>query len=345
MLQGVIRGILECTTAVAKNMKNQPLSHPSIICVLAASVAFMFDLAMPLGVAGGIPYIVLVLIGTWLPGTKPVIGLAMLGSVLTLAGLYLSPSGGTMWVVLTNRSLAIFSIWIMAWLIVNRKHAEQAKQRSEERNHLLLSAVGDGIYGVDLTGIISFTNPAACTLLGYTEAELLGQPCHQLIHHSHPDGSPYPLKDCPMYAAIQDGNQRQELEEILWCKNGSQLPIEFTCAPILHAGKLDGAVIIFRDITERQRTAAILKDQEARIHAIFEYNPEAILTIDDTSIIDHVNPAAVHMFGYSIEELLGRNIAMLLPEQMRATHDDYVRNSDSSRGTDLQPTPRARRPT
>ena len=85
--------------------------------------------------------------------------------------------------------------------ISEHKRAEEALRQSEESKRLLLQAVGDGIFGVDTIGQMTFVNPAALRLLGFSEEEMLGQSVHALIHHSHKDGSNYPVEDCPMYAS------------------------------------------------------------------------------------------------------------------------------------------------
>ena len=90
---------------------------PVGIACLVAAVVFVFDVSLPLGVAGGVPYVALVLVGLWFPGIRVVYVLAVLGSVLTVAGYFLSASAVISWMVLTNRALALFAIWITAILV------------------------------------------------------------------------------------------------------------------------------------------------------------------------------------------------------------------------------------
>jgi len=83
-------------------------------------------LAMPLGVAGGVPYVVLVLVGMWMPWGLAPFALAVIGTFLTFYGYLHSPPGGIPWVVLTNRALAIFAIWVTAILLVYARNSERA---------------------------------------------------------------------------------------------------------------------------------------------------------------------------------------------------------------------------
>lgn len=93
--------------------------------------------------------------------------------------------------------------------ISERKRAEDALRRLSRHNQLLLDSAGDGIYGLDREGRTTFVNPAAARMLGWEIADLLGRPMHDVVHHSHPDGSPYPPEACPIYAALKDGAVHQ----------------------------------------------------------------------------------------------------------------------------------------
>ncbi|MDP6588895.1 MAG: hypothetical protein QF666_05565, partial [Alphaproteobacteria bacterium] len=96
------------------------------VIVVAAAAIFAVDLFLPLGVAGGVPYVALVLLGLWLPSRRYILVLACVGTALTVIGYLLSPTGGIAWVVLANRGLALFAIWIVAILLLRHKRAEEA---------------------------------------------------------------------------------------------------------------------------------------------------------------------------------------------------------------------------
>ncbi len=131
--------------------------------------------------------------------------------------------------------------------------SREAVRQSEERKRLLLHAAGEGIFGVDVTGQLTFVNPAALRILGFAEEEMLGQNVHALIHHSHENGSNYPEEDCPMYASYTKAAESHVTDEILWRKDGSSFPGEYSSMPITKDGKVMGAVVTFKDITERKR--------------------------------------------------------------------------------------------
>ena len=95
-----------------------------VASILLASGIFFIDLLFPLGVAGGVPYVALVLLSLWAPNKRFTWGAATIASVLTVLGFLLSVPGGVVWMVLVNRSLALFVIWVTAILCLARMRAE-----------------------------------------------------------------------------------------------------------------------------------------------------------------------------------------------------------------------------
>ena len=96
-----------------------------LLSALLAFAVFVIDLQIPLGVAGGVPYIAVILVALWSPNPRCVVGFAIVCTILTILGYYLSPEGGELWKVIFNRALAIFAIWITAILALKRKKSEQ----------------------------------------------------------------------------------------------------------------------------------------------------------------------------------------------------------------------------
>lgn len=119
----------------------------------------------------------------------------------------------------------------------------------ERENQLILSAAGEGIYGVNAEGKTTFVNPAAERMLGWTAEELVGQDIHSMVHHSHADGSHYPGHDCPIYGAFRDGHIHTVGDEVFWRKDGTPFWVEYTSTPIRDRGAVVGAVVVFRDVS------------------------------------------------------------------------------------------------
>lgn len=138
--------------------------------------------------------------------------------------------------------------------ILEFKHVQSIFQQGERDNLLMLTSVGDGIYCVDTNGLCTFINPAAKRLLGRTDSDVLGQNIHYVHHHTHEDGTHYPVEECPIYAAIRDGVVHEGKQEVFWKHDGSPFPVEFTSTPIISGGSIIGAVVVFRDISQRVQT-------------------------------------------------------------------------------------------
>lgn len=139
-----------------------------------------------------------------------------------------------------------------------RESLQQAVGRSE----MILNAAGDGIYGVDLSGCCTFINPAALEMLGWKAADIIGKQQHTLMHHTKADGSPYPRRESPIYAAFTDKQEHTVTGEVFWRKDGTSFPVEYTSTPIFQDGETIGAVVTFRDVTERIRAEEGLRNMQ-----------------------------------------------------------------------------------
>jgi rsbT co-antagonist protein RsbR len=126
----------------------------------------------------------------------------------------------------------------------------------DELARLLLDSTGDGIYGIDMSGECTFANPACAKLLGYdSDEDLLGRNMHELIHHTRPNGEPYPAKECRIYQAVRQREGTRVDDELLWRRDGSSFPAEYSSYPIERDGDLVGCVVTFMDISERVQVA------------------------------------------------------------------------------------------
>ncbi len=124
---------------------------------------------------------------------------------------------------------------------------------------LMLASTGEGVFGVDLEGLCVFINPAGARMIGFEPAQVLGQNMHILTHHSHDDGSHYPMDDCPIYNAFRRGEPCRIDTEVFWRQNGNSFPVEYSSYPVFDQGQVRGAVITFVDITERKRAEDALR--------------------------------------------------------------------------------------
>ncbi len=151
--------------------------------------------------------------------------------------------------------------------VKQHKRVTEAFNELNRNNELILKSAGEGIYGLDNEGNTTFINPAAAKMIGYSPEELIGKQQHSVLHHTKPDGSPYPREECPIYLAFKDGKVHHVLDEVFWRKDGSSFAVEYISTPIIDDGKILGAVVTFKDITERKKTELELKRSNAELEA------------------------------------------------------------------------------
>jgi PAS domain S-box-containing protein len=127
----------------------------------------------------------------------------------------------------------------------------------------VLQTTAQPIWVVDADGLIRFANPAAIGALGYDSAdELFGLPSHETIHHSHPDGTPYPAVECPMLLPRTTGEEVSRDIDWFFRRDGSSFPVSYVSVP-LDVPEGRGAVVAFTDITDRLRAERELRERDA----------------------------------------------------------------------------------
>jgi PAS domain S-box-containing protein len=128
----------------------------------------------------------------------------------------------------------------------------------------LLASIDQGILGLGRDGRIVLVNRAALELTGYTEDDLLGEDAHALLHHTRPDGTPYPAVECPIFEALANGTQAHGDNDCFWRRDGTSFPVEFASYPLFDGGQAAGGVLTFVDVEDRKR----LERQRDTQHAV-----------------------------------------------------------------------------
>jgi diguanylate cyclase (GGDEF)-like protein/PAS domain S-box-containing protein len=199
--------------------------------------------------------------------------------------------------------------------VLRRDRVEQAVAAKEAEIHLLLDSTAEAIFGVDIECRCTFVNRACLELLGYDSVdELLGQPIHEIIHHSHADGRPYPAEDCPALPREALREKRHVESEVFWRKDGAALPVEYWSHPVLREGRLVGAVVTFIDISQRKAA-----EEKLRLAAkVFDSTLEGVMVTDAENRILFVNRAFTTITGFDEGELVGKTPQVL----SSGRHDD-----------------------
>jgi PAS domain S-box-containing protein len=196
--------------------------------------------------------------------------------------------------------------------IARRAEMERDFQRLFRQNQLILDAVGEGIFGLDVRGNHTFVNPQAAKMLGYEPRELVGQSSHSTWHHSRQNGAYFPDVECPIYQTLRDGKSYHLEDDFFWRKDGTGFPVEYTSTPIMEDGQLVGAVVSFMDISAKKKVGRALVASEQRYRTIAGTAQDAIILMDDRGRIAYWNPAAQRIFGYTEGEVLGCELHELL---------------------------------
>ncbi len=194
--------------------------------------------------------------------------------------------------------------------ITHLKNTEQSLKESEERYLLLLNSTAEAIYGLDVEGNCTFCNLASCRLLGFgSSADLLGRNMHEVVHHTHADGTASPEQECQIYQAFLHHQSTHVTDEIFWRADGTSFPVEYWSYPMWKDGEIIGSVVTFLDISDRQQSELALRQSEEKYRQLFENSPYGIFRSSFDGILLDVNPALVAMLGYdSKEELMSRTL-------------------------------------
>ena len=195
--------------------------------------------------------------------------------------------------------------------------------RVKQQNDLILNAAGDGIYGLDLEGCTTFINPAGARLIGWPVEELIGKPQHAILHHTRADGTPYPHEECPIYAALSDGAVHHVDDEVFWRKDGTSFPVEYVSTPIRDEdGEVTGAVVVFKNISDRKRTEGELAEKTVVLETTLENMSQGISVYDADLKLVAFNQKYVDLRGYPPGFL---HIGMSFEEvaRFRAGRGDY----------------------
>jgi PAS domain S-box-containing protein len=171
---------------------------------------------------------------------------------------YFQKSGGYRWVEASTRAVrdatgAFAGTTGTLRDVTERRAADEERERLSTNIRQLLDASGEGVYGLDARGVVTFVNRRGSEMLGYRPDELIGRVMHEVTHYSRRDGTPYPAEECPVNRAASQGVPCEVDDEVMWRKDGIPLQVEYAASPVREHGLVSGAVVHFRDVTARKR--------------------------------------------------------------------------------------------
>ena len=204
---------------------------------------------------------------------------------------------------------AFFVLFASVGSIIAWRFNEAAYARTE----LILDSAGEGIFGLDRHGNVSFSNQVATRMLAAGDAQIIGKELRHLVEHTKADGSSFPMGVSPILAPLEDGATRAASDEIFRLNDGRSLPVDYTSTPIFERGEVTGVVVNVRDVTRRKQAEQQALRSSEQFRAFSESANDAIISADSRGNIVYFNPSAERIFGYRAAEVIGKPLTLLMP--------------------------------
>jgi PAS domain S-box-containing protein len=167
----------------------------------------------------------------------------------------------------------------------------------------ILDAIQEGICGVDADGRVTFCNKKLREITGYRAEEIIGRNVHELLHHSRPDGTPYPFDECVMTQAIRNGQAVHVAQDFLWRKGGTCISAEYWISPLDEPWGETRYVATLKDITGMQQARNVLRESEEKFRRILASSPDVAWTSNRHGRTTYVSPRIEEVLGFKQQEI------------------------------------------
>jgi len=207
--------------------------------------------------------------------------------------------------------------------------AENRTRESEDRFRLAMNTVAAGVYTLDVHGMVTYINPAAEVMFGWTMADLLGKKMHDVTHYKHPDGTPFPGSECSGLKVLQEGIELREQPDTFIRKDGTFFPVVYSASPLKRDGATVGIVVGFRDDTHRREAERLVRESEERFRLIASTAPVMIWMTDANRQGTYINETWTAMTGLPRDAALGERWAQAFhPDDLERCAETYARAFD-----------------
>ena len=185
--------------------------------------------------------------------------------------------------------------------VTQAKQAEQRIEAAKTYAEAVMVSMGEGLYTVDTSGLVTSMNPVAEELFGWRFEELRGQKMHDMVHHHHPNGTPFPAAECVGLQVLTQGAALTDQEDVFIRKNGTFFDVTYSAAPLRSGGEITGLVVVFRDVTERKQGPALVMAQKQAFEMFTARVPlMEVLDVFATAVERHTRPegvVAIHLLN------------------------------------------------
>jgi PAS domain S-box-containing protein len=182
--------------------------------------------------------------------------------------------------------------------ITEERAADEALRESEARFRLVLDASPGGLYAVDLEGNTTLVSRGFLKMMGFAdESEVLGRKLHDVIHHTRPDRSSYPVQECPIYLCSSTGAAAHVEDEVFFRTDGQALPVEYWASPIILNGERIGASCTIVELTERKTAEAALLEESRTLETLNRTGAALAAELDHERLVQMVTDAGVELTG------------------------------------------------
>lgn len=269
-----------------------------ILGFLISAIIFGIDLALPLGFAGGVPYVLIVLIAYFLPNPRYILFAGIVGSALTITGFFMSPEGDLLWKVLSNRFMALSVIWVTVFFCLKTKRSEDQVNKFK----IAVEQSPASIVITDIKGNIEYVNPMFSKVTHYDQEEVVGKNPRILKSGEHRPEFYKRQWDTILSGEVWKGEIRNKDKE------GKLFWESTAIAPIKTAeNKITHFVAIKEDITEKK----MLESKLMQLSFAVEQSLSSIMITDLYGRIEYVNSAFTDYTGYELDEVIGKTPRVL----------------------------------
>jgi PAS domain S-box-containing protein len=284
---------------IANNTKDKTGTGRRSTMVFISSftaLIFLLDYLTPLGIAGGVPYIALLIAAAYFLDRKGIIVLTCVATLLVFAGWFIAPdSGAAFWKVLTNRLYAVFTVWLAAFILLRVKAAEEEQREGHKQMVALLEAAPDATIVVGKNGKITYSNRQAEILFDYSKSDFDGMSVEQLVPLEIRDG--HAAKRGAFFDHSSSRAMGANMELYGLDRSGIPHPVEISLSPI-EIGTNRYAIASIRDVSARKEAQEELTRKEAQLRMTLDNMPGAIFVVDENLDLVLTNDQYAKIYGH-----------------------------------------------